>query len=101
MGMDTPVTGFREGEQSMPKELVYSAEALRDAVSTAVVEHVAVGWTKDLSAQIGVIPGPPVELTINGQPADPGLWMDLDRDRINRLIRALRKARDAAFGPDA
>lgn len=85
----------------MPKELIYSAEALRDDASTAVVEHVAVGWTKDLSVQIGVVNGPPVELTINGRKSEPGLWMDLDRDRINRLIRALRKARDAAFGPDA
>lgn len=28
------------------------------------------------------------------------LWSDLNRDRCNRLIRLLRKARDAAFGKD-
>lgn len=31
----------------------------------------------------------------------PGLFMDLDRHGINRLIRALRKARDQSFGADA
>jgi hypothetical protein len=30
-----------------------------------------------------------------------GVWSDLDRDACNRLIRTLRKARDAAFGADA
>ena len=30
-----------------------------------------------------------------------GLWSDLNRDGINRLIRVLRKARDQAYGVDA
>jgi hypothetical protein len=30
-----------------------------------------------------------------------GWYMQLDRDGINRLIRSLRRARDAAFGKDA
>lgn len=30
-----------------------------------------------------------------------GWFVTLDRDGINRMIRALRKARDAAFGADA
>lgn len=34
----------------------------------------------------------------NGQYA--GVWVDLDRGGCNRLIRALRKARDAAYGRD-
>lgn len=29
------------------------------------------------------------------------LWWHPNRDQVNRLIRALRKARDAAFGADA
>lgn len=29
-----------------------------------------------------------------------GLYVDLDRDQINRLIRNLRRARDQAFGRD-
>ncbi len=84
----------------MPRELIYSAETLRGDTAP-VVEHVAVGWTKDRTVQVGVVNGPPVELTINGQPSDSGLWMDLDRDGCNRLIRSVRKARDAAYGADA
>jgi hypothetical protein len=30
-----------------------------------------------------------------------GIWTDLDRPGINRLIRLLRKARDSAYGADA
>jgi len=29
-----------------------------------------------------------------------GLYVDLDRDTINALIRSLRRARDAVFGKD-
>lgn len=32
---------------------------------------------------------------------DPGAFATLGRDDINRLIRSLRKARDAAYGQDA
>lgn len=35
-----------------------------------------------------------------GEPFD-GWFVTLDRDGCNRAIRALRKARDAAYGPDA
>lgn len=30
----------------------------------------------------------------------PGLLVELDRDRVNELIHALRRARDAAFPPE-
>jgi len=30
-----------------------------------------------------------------------GMYVRLDRAGVNRMIRALRRARDAAFGPDA
>lgn len=80
----------------MPKELVYSANPESD-----VVEHVAVGWTKDRDVQLGVWAGKQVTLTIDGQPSDPSLWMDMDRSQINRMIRALRRARDSAYGADA
>ena len=83
----------------MPKDLLYSNDTL--AGRPGVIEHIAIGWDKDGTVQLGAINGPPVELTINGQPADPGLWMDLDRAQINRLIRSLRRARDAAYGSDA
>ncbi len=83
----------------MPRELIYSPETLAGN-ARAVVEHIAVGWSKDRGVQLGVVQGPPVTITINGEPADPGLWMDLDRAAINRLIRSLRTARDSAFGRD-
>lgn len=57
---------------------------------------VVVGWTKlQCAAQIGVVP--------DNEYANPEQqqWMDLDREGINRLIRALRKARDESFGKDA
>lgn len=40
--------------------------------------------------------------TLDCLPAQPfyGVWSDLDRYGCNRLIRTLRKARDAAFGRD-
>jgi methylaspartate ammonia-lyase len=86
----------------MPKELIYSREALAGE-PVGPVEHVAVGWTKEAAlVQIGLVPGPSVKITIDGETPDlPGLLMDLDRNRINQLIRSLRKARDSAYGGDA
>lgn len=100
----------------MPKELVYSPEALGargdDTPAFYPVEHVAVGWDADRGVQIGVVPGPSANITISSNTAAAatgatisgphgGLWMDLDRAGINRLIRSLRKARDSAYGADA
>lgn len=93
-GAADAVTAMEVG--TLPKELVYSANPESD-----VVEHVAVGWTKDRDVQLGVWAGKQVTLTIDGQPSDPSLWMDMDRTQINRLIRALRRARDSAYGLDA
>jgi hypothetical protein len=97
----------------MPKELIYSPEALRvrlddDASSTVLqnypVEHLAVGWSSDRGVQVGVTAGPAAKIRIDqgdtGGETD-SLWLDLDREGINRLIRTLRKARDAAYGADA
>lgn len=87
----------------MPRELVYSKEALSGQVADAVVEHVAVGWSKgDGLVQLGVVHGDKVKVTIDGgDDVVSGLWMDLDREQINRLIRSLRRARDSAYGADA
>lgn len=88
----------------MPKELIYSRETLTGDPGTAVVEHIAVGWTKNRTVQLGVINGPKAQIMVDGKPLEEGLaglWMDLDRDGCNRLIQSVRKARDAAYGPDA
>lgn len=84
----------------MPKEIIASKyDGLTDQDGNLVPEpHVHVGWSRE--------PGH-VELAtrVGGDYADdltrPGVFSQLDRDGINRLIRALRKARDAAFGSDA
>lgn len=67
---------------------------------------VSVGWTKDRDVQVGVELSPHV--TFNGDlptgatvtAGGPSAWATLDRHGLNRLIRSLRKARDAAYGAD-
>jgi hypothetical protein len=58
----------------MPKELIYSPEALHvrlddDASSRVLqpypVEHLAVGWSSDRGVQIGVTAGPAAKIGIN------------------------------------
>lgn len=93
----------------MPKEKIYDAAG-------------------DFTAQVGWMPGQNVQiavLTADGRSlADlvqswkdedgqghkspggdyvrsDGLWATLDREGCNRLIRSVRRARDAAFGADA
>lgn len=97
----------------MPKELIYSREALdakvgaeenTPAAGRYPVEHLAVGWARDRGVQIGMAAGPTATIRIDegvtGGDTD-SLWMDLDRDGCNRLIQSIRKARDAAYGADA
>ena len=53
-------------------------------------------WMKNGDVQIGVGAfNPSTEVNLEVQ------YMDLDRAAINRIIRALRDARDQAFGKDA
>ena len=66
--------------------------------------RVQVGWsaTEYPTVQVSTV-CPAVNLAgqlLEQKNAD-GFYVHLDRDGINRLIRALRKARDAAFGADA
>lgn len=78
----------------MPKEYIYEASSATgpDAPPPRRAE---VHWVKDMYAGMRIEEGGGdlVELR--------SLSVDLDRDGINRLIRALRKARDQAFGADA
>lgn len=57
---------------------------------------VHVGWTKGRYVEVGVATFDPSREMPTG-----GVFMSLDRDGCNRLIRSLRKARDAAYGSDA
>jgi hypothetical protein len=90
----------------MPKEIInsryYGQEVPAiDGGSPIRVEptHLHVGWTKDREhVEVAVI-----NTDIKSEhPGDmsPGWFMQLDRAGCNRAIRALRKARDDAFGHD-
>jgi hypothetical protein len=57
------------------------------------------GWVQVASLRSETILGTPNAPEHLSQPS--GLYVNLDREGLNRLIRALRKARDRAFGADA
>lgn len=62
---------------------------------------VKVGWTKDHEhVEIAIVKNR--DRATGEPPADSEAWhSQFDRAGLNRLIRALRKARDDAFGSDA
>jgi hypothetical protein len=86
----------------MPKEVIYDEATMYDAV---------VGWAPDEYVQVGVQThgGDPI-VKVLGAGEEPraftemaeftGLWGTFDRVGVNRLIRALRRARDQAYGKD-
>lgn len=96
----------------MPKEIVRSYEPValtkqeveeyeaaggeRDVVGK-IYTQAELGWSREAYfAQLGVtIEDPSIDWEKRGY------FIQLDRDGINRLIRALRKARDQVFGKDA
>lgn len=61
--------------------------------------RVEVGWQADRHVQVATT-YTHSKLTLDDEPFN-GWHATLDREGINRLIRSLRKARDAAFGADA
>lgn len=90
----------------MPKSSFYE-NAAPDGTQSRRVE---IGWQHDQGVQIGVTnlaPGAdPTSEFIDGEgdqpptPAWDGWFMNLDRGQINSIIRALKRARDQAFGRD-
>lgn len=77
----------------MPKETIHPS-----VPSDVQANFVEVGWMRNGYVQIGTRAGGDYD---EPKTPRPGVYSDLDRDQINRLIRALRKARDAAYGADA
>lgn len=86
----------------MPKEVIYDEATMYDVV---------VGWEADKYVQLGIQThgGQPIVRMLGaGDEPTPlhdmaeftGLWGTFDRTGINRLIRALRRARDQAYGRD-
>lgn len=100
----------------MPKEVIYSDSKpyvvspdggehpagepdleLPEGTGTAVYRRgVHVGWSRNRYVEVGV-----AQMNISTEWVETGHFTSLDRDGINRLIRSLRKARDAAYGSDA
>jgi hypothetical protein len=71
-----------------------------DPSKVAPEPFLTVGWGRESQhVQVATLAGGDYDEVGGNQ--RPGLYVQLDRDGINRLIRALRKARDAAFGADA
>jgi len=80
----------------MPKEIIYDSAGMYDAV---------VGWSPDQYVQVGIQThsGRTLAETLGAgdNPAQfTGLWGTFDRDGLNRLIKMLRHAREAAYGKD-
>lgn len=86
----------------MPKINVYPPSPTPDHVADRRVE---VGWNSGGWVQIATTTlTNPDNLSTDTPVAEPkwdsGSFVDLDRQGINNLIRALRTARDKAFGRD-
>lgn len=85
---------------------LYGDDATLTSIGNAVLD--ITGWRADMAAQGAVVePWEPAELgrrvldAIEGSAlSHTGLWATLDRAGINRLVRLLRRARDAAYGRD-
>jgi hypothetical protein len=84
--------GSKEGE--MPKELITSKYSEDDPEC-----GVQVGWGRESShVQIATVNKDGVQL--RPTPEGNGWYVQLGRYEINKLIRTLRRARDAAYGRD-
>ncbi len=80
----------------MPKEKIWDEAGLYD---------VEIGWAPHPETpgcvQVGISSHEGVPLsTLVGDTTFTSLWATVDRASINRMIHALRKARDAAYGRD-
>jgi hypothetical protein len=98
----------------MPKEVIYSdaPEYVYDTAGNELSVDLAMecnikgptlrrgvklGWTKDVYVEIGC-----AEFEISTQDSgNSGMFLSLDRQGCNRLIKALQQARNDVFGKDA
>lgn len=91
-----PAMGGKEGV--MPKETVQGS--VYEDQNTRITSRfdVEVAWGRETSyVQVATV-DPDAKDALS---KESGLHVDLDRAKINQLIRVLRKARDQAFGADA
>lgn len=81
----------------MPKEIIYSRHFGTNENPEPTVH---VGWTREAShVEIATRMPKGIQLPCDDV-VENGWYATLDRNGINQLIRALRKARDQAFGKD-
>ena len=71
----------------MPKEIIQSLPGIRFVPE--------VRWGRDASVQLATI-----DLEMDESDPARGMFADMDRGAINRLIQVLRRARDQAYGRD-
>lgn len=82
----------------MPKEIIYDKHE-HGSDYPEPLPFAVIGWERDGSlVQLGVLQGGDFD---EGTQDRPGFYVNLDRNAINRAIRVLRRARDAAYGADA
>lgn len=74
----------------MPKTNVYPPNTPGDEAG----RRIEVGWRTGSDVQVATTTPTPDSSEWDGQ------WVDLDRRGVNQLIRALREARDKAYGRD-
>ena len=89
----------------MPKEIVNDRYLMPNQLTGEgpqpdTIPFVRVGWNRD-AGDVQIATTAPDGVSLQPTPEGNGWFVNLDRDGINRLIRALRKARDAAYGSDA
>ena len=78
----------------MPRELIHAAYE-SDGYSAVV------SWGKETSSvQVGLKAcAKDDNVILKGQEYD-SLWINMNREQLNRMIRILRRARDQAYGRD-
>lgn len=92
----------------MPKETIYGewrpvpADTPPEKIEMAGAPfRVDVAWGHEASVQLSTLTNDGYGIRTVDPESPDGLWVTLDRNAINRLIKSLRKARDQAFGEDA
>lgn len=70
-----------------------------DAVAAGSPSQLKIGWSKE-AEHVEVATIAPDDMVLHPTPEGNGWFVQMDRSSINRAIRALRQARDDAFGKD-
>ena len=99
--------GGLEREGVMPKETVYGTWR-PVSIDTPPEKHemaaapfrVDVAWGRDAVVQLSTLTNDGYGIKTIDPESPDGLWVTLERDGLNRLIRTLRRARDQAYGVD-